>query len=83
VAAGPARSAAVQAAGSEGWTLSTTAPADAAGAPAYIGNGYVGTRVPADGAGYAETPVATETHSPGCTPTSPTSSTAAPSLRGR
>jgi hypothetical protein len=62
VAAGPARSAAVQAAPAEGWTLSTTAPADAAGAPAYIGNGYVGTRVPADGAGYAETPVATETH---------------------
>ena len=36
--------------------------AAAAGAPAYIGNGYVGTRVPADGAGYADAPVATETH---------------------
>ena len=63
VAVGPARPAAAQAAAaSDRWTLSTTAPADAAGAPAYIGNGYVGTRVPADGAGYAETPVATETH---------------------
>ena len=34
----------------------------AAAAPAYLGNGYVGTRVPADGAGWAEAPVATETH---------------------
>jgi trehalose/maltose hydrolase-like predicted phosphorylase len=63
VAAGPARPAAAQAAAaSEGWTLATTSPADAAGAPAYLGNGYVGTRVPADGAGYVEAPVATETH---------------------
>jgi hypothetical protein len=42
--------------------ISPARPAAAAGAPAYIGNGYVGTRVPADGAGYTETPVATETH---------------------
>ena len=63
VAVGPARPAAAQAAAaSDRWTLSTTAPGDAAGAPAYIGNGYVGTRVPADGAGYVEAPVATETH---------------------
>jgi trehalose/maltose hydrolase-like predicted phosphorylase len=74
VAAGPARPAAAagpaatQAASSatapagDGWTLATTSPADAAAAPAYLGNGYVGTRVPADGAGYAETPIATETH---------------------
>ena len=53
---------AAAAAASDGWTLATTSPAAAAGAPAYIGNGYVGTRVPADGAGYAESPVATETH---------------------
>ena len=31
-------------------------------APAYVGNGYVGTRVPASGAGYVETPIAAETH---------------------
>src|SRR5207342_1192065 len=35
-----------------GWRLSTTSPRAAASAPAYVGNGYVGTRVPA----------ATETH---------------------
>jgi trehalose/maltose hydrolase-like predicted phosphorylase len=64
--AGPARpaaaAAAAQAPASDGWTLATTSPAAAAGAPAYLGNGYVGTRVPADGAGYAAAPVATETH---------------------
>jgi trehalose/maltose hydrolase-like predicted phosphorylase len=45
-----------------GWSLSTTKPADAAAAPAYVGNGYVGTRVPAGGAGSVSAPVATETH---------------------
>jgi trehalose/maltose hydrolase-like predicted phosphorylase len=44
------------------WRLATTRPAAAAAAPAYLGNGYVGTRIPADGAGYAESPVETETH---------------------
>jgi trehalose/maltose hydrolase-like predicted phosphorylase len=44
------------------WVLSTTDPAAAAAAPAYVGNGYVGTRVPADGAGYAAAPVPTQTH---------------------
>ena len=57
-----AAAAAAQAPASDGWTLATTSPAAAAGAPAYLGNGYVGTRVPADGAGYAAAPVATETH---------------------
>ena len=61
--AGPPRPAAAAAAAApDGWTLATTSPAAAAGAPAYIGNGYVGTRVPADGAGYAAAPIATETH---------------------
>jgi hypothetical protein len=60
--AGPPRPAAAATAAADGWTLATTSPAAAAGAPAYIGNGYVGTRVPADGAGYADAPVATETH---------------------
>ena len=62
VAGPPRRAAAAAAAAPDGWTLATTSPAAAAGAPAYIGNGYVGTRVPADGAGYAEAPIATETH---------------------
>ena len=44
------------------WSLATTSPQAAAAAPAYLGNGYVGTRIPADGAGYASSPVATETH---------------------
>jgi trehalose/maltose hydrolase-like predicted phosphorylase len=44
------------------WQLATTDPAAAAAAPAYVGNGYVGTRIPADGAGYVVTPVAAETH---------------------
>ena len=30
--------------------------------PAYVGNGYLGTRVPAEGEGYETAPVATETH---------------------
>lgn len=45
-----------------GWSLATTKPSEAASAPAYLGNGYVGTRVPADGAGHVGKPVATETH---------------------
>jgi trehalose/maltose hydrolase-like predicted phosphorylase len=62
VAGPPVPAAAATAAAPDGWTLATTSPADAATAPAYIGNGYVGTRVPADGAGYADAPIATETH---------------------
>jgi trehalose/maltose hydrolase-like predicted phosphorylase len=44
------------------WRLATTSPRAAASAPAYVGNGYVGTRVPAAGAGYVDAPVAAETH---------------------
>jgi trehalose/maltose hydrolase-like predicted phosphorylase len=44
------------------WSLKTTRAAAAAAAPACLGNGYVGTRIPADGAGYVSSPVATETH---------------------
>ena len=54
--------AAPAAARSAGWTLATKRPGAAAAAPAYLGNGYVGTRIPAEGAGYASSPVATETH---------------------
>jgi trehalose/maltose hydrolase-like predicted phosphorylase len=49
-------------AGGSSWRLSTTSPSAAASAPAYVGNGYVGTRVPSSGAGYSADPVATETH---------------------
>ena len=45
-----------------GWELVSTSPSASASAPAYVGNGYVGTRVPAGGAGYAATPFTTETH---------------------
>ena len=48
--------------GSSGWVLSTRNPAASAAAPAYVGNGYVGTRVPAAGAGFVSSPFATETH---------------------
>jgi hypothetical protein len=34
--------------GSDGWSLATERPAAAAATPAYLGNGYVGTRIPAD-----------------------------------
>jgi trehalose/maltose hydrolase-like predicted phosphorylase len=54
--------AAPAAARSTGWSLATKRPGAAAAAPAYLGNGYVGTRIPAEGAGYASSPVATETH---------------------
>jgi trehalose/maltose hydrolase-like predicted phosphorylase len=59
---GAAPAAAESAGSPEGWSLTTTRPAAAAAAPAYLGNGYVGTRIPADGAGYASSPVASETH---------------------
>jgi trehalose/maltose hydrolase-like predicted phosphorylase len=45
-----------------GWELGTTHATEAAAAPPYVGNGYVGTRVPANGAGYVTSPVPTETH---------------------
>jgi trehalose/maltose hydrolase-like predicted phosphorylase len=44
------------------WSLATSRAAAAAAAPAYLGNGYVGTRIPADRAEYASSPVATRTH---------------------
>ena len=47
---------------SPGWQLSTTNPDAAAAAPAYAGNGYVGTRVPAAGHGFVTSPFATDTH---------------------
>ncbi len=49
-------------AGDAAWRLASTSPSAVATAPPYVGNGYVGTRVPASGAGYVDAPVATETH---------------------
>ena len=48
--------------GGSAWRLATTQPGQAAASPPWVGNGYVGTRLPADGAGYVETPFLTETH---------------------
>jgi len=59
--AAPGAASAAASAGTD-WELATTTVSQAASAPAYVGNGYVGTRVPADGAGYSSAPVTTETH---------------------
>jgi trehalose/maltose hydrolase-like predicted phosphorylase len=48
--------------GDDGWVLGTTSVGAATEAPPYVGNGYVGTRIPAAGAGFVDAPVATETH---------------------
>jgi hypothetical protein len=56
------------------WRLATKRAEEAAAAPAYLGNGYVGTRIPADGAGYVPSPVATETHIAGVYANVPTRS---------
>lgn len=42
-----------------GWVLSTT-DAGSDYAPAFVGNGYLGARVPAAGAGYSDSPIATQ-----------------------
>lgn len=42
-----------------GWVLSTTDPSHDY-APAFLGNGYLSTRVPAQGAGFSATPLLTE-----------------------
>ncbi|MCL2733805.1 MAG: discoidin domain-containing protein [Actinomycetia bacterium] len=42
-----------------GWVLSTTDPSTDY-APAFLGNGYFSTRVPAEGAGFSATPLLTE-----------------------
>lgn len=47
------------------WVLGSDDPAAVTDAPPYIGNGLIGTRVPAAGAGFVATPVATETHASG------------------
>ena len=62
LALAPLLSPAVAGAAAPGWSLSTERAAASAAAPPYLGNGYVGTRIPADGAGRVTAPVATETH---------------------
>src|SRR3954451_9764308 len=62
VAGATAPTVAPSAAAISGWELVSTSSSASASAPAYVGNGYVGTRVPAGGAGYAATPFTTETH---------------------
>lgn len=52
--------AAAHASGSQ-WVLSTNAIGSDY-SPAYLGNGYMGTRVPADGEGFQASPVRTEAH---------------------
>src|SRR5690348_4566251 len=42
-----------------GWLLTTTDPS-LGGAPTFTGNGYLATRVPAQGTGYRTTPVETQ-----------------------
>src|SRR5690349_1742777 len=42
-----------------GWLLTTTDPS-LGGAPTFVGNGYLATRVPAQGTGYRTTPVETQ-----------------------
>ncbi|HET6626608.1 MAG TPA: hypothetical protein VFG63_09475, partial [Nocardioidaceae bacterium] len=58
-----ARGASAGATGS--WVLRAHDPSAVTDAPPYIGNGFIGTRVPAAGAGFVATPVATETHAAG------------------
>ncbi|MBY8881062.1 discoidin domain-containing protein [Actinacidiphila acidipaludis] len=53
----PPRAAASQA--EDGWVLSTTDPSTDY-APAFLGNGYLSTRVPAQGAGFSSSPLLTE-----------------------
>lgn len=50
---------------SGGWVLASSSPKAVAAAPPYIGDGLIGTRVPAAGAGFVSAPVATETHAAG------------------
>ena len=58
VAADPA-TAAPAAASAAGWVLSTT-DFGAGYAPAFVGNGYLGARVPPEGVGYSSTPITTQ-----------------------
>ena len=58
VAAAAAPTAAAQAAGGSGFTLSTAHPEQKGFAPAFVGNGYLAGRQPAEGQGYAVVPLA-------------------------
>ncbi|MFJ1768081.1 glycosyl hydrolase family 65 protein [Amycolatopsis sp. NPDC088138] len=45
--------------GGDGWVLSTTDPAKNY-SPTFVGNGYLGARVPAEGHGYSSKPIVTQ-----------------------
>lgn len=42
------------------WTLSSTSLSQSQAAPTFLGNGYMGERIPAEGTGYAASPVQTQ-----------------------
>jgi trehalose/maltose hydrolase-like predicted phosphorylase len=49
-----------QAGASPGWLLTSTSISDSEAAPTFVGNGYLGERIPALGMGYASSPVQTQ-----------------------
>ncbi len=61
-AATRAGAAVTEASPGDAWTLTSQSRGGVAHAPAVIGNGFVSTRVPAAGAGFAAAPVPTQTH---------------------
>lgn len=56
----PPGSTATQAGASSGWQLSSTSVSQSEAAPTFLGNGYLGERIPALGMGYASAPVQTQ-----------------------
>jgi trehalose/maltose hydrolase-like predicted phosphorylase len=62
VSAAPASpgSTASQAGALSGWQLSSTSISQSEAAPTFVGNGYLGERIPALGTGYAASPVETQ-----------------------
>ena len=59
VTTAPAASASGHAGGGDGWVLSTTDTAQNY-SPTFVGNGYLGARVPAAGHGYSSKPIVTQ-----------------------
>lgn len=59
-ASAPPASTSSQAGASSGWQLSSTSVSQSEAAPTFVGNGYLGERIPALGMGYAASPVQTQ-----------------------
>jgi trehalose/maltose hydrolase-like predicted phosphorylase len=59
-ASAPPASTSSQAGVSPGWQLSSTSLSQSEAAPTFLGNGYLGERIPALGMGYAASPVQTQ-----------------------